>query len=901
MNDEVNSKDYWNRRFRTDWREFGGPQQTEMFARIALRLMPPWLSTDIHANMRSLLDAGCAEGEAVALFRRRFGHDCRIEGIDFSEEAVERASAKHGDGFRTGDLTALDSDFDVIFSSNTLEHFPDPLAVLDAWTAHAKHHVVLLLPFWEWRRESEHAFTFDHASLPASIAGRFVCTHFDVQNTAKMPNTSWYGFQALIVYSSLEAIERLRLSVDQLGHGLQPRSLSVDEVISARAFGSTMHHAAALADEQGSRLVAYDERLSQTVDAVNALSRAIEEQSRQLQQGRDEQSRQLQQEREEQSRQLQQEREAAESSGRNLQQVLETLNAVNGATLRNDERLAGVEKRIERAFASLQAERSGHALAELVSKSQQSSSVLLDTTARKLDAAIARQGEALGEKIHILEAQIGAQREVQALQAEVLALRTAAAAADIDIARLSASEHALAQELEREREKVSRLMTSSSWRITGPLRSVAGSWYRFRGSSRKQTLQQVSEAPHVPPLETPALGTVVEPPRQDLVIVDEHRSALQEILERHAGMPIVVLRPVVDWDLPLFQRPHHIAARLAKAGYLYFYCTPNGRDGVSGFRRLDDNLYLTDQFLLVNRIPGGKVLHLYSTDNHCTPDYVNERLSAGDRLMYEYIDEIHPSISGFAIPPHVMEKHAMLLGRPDVLCIASADKLYHEVDGVRDGGLVMATNGVEHEHFHGRGRQNPPAAIASLVALGKPIIGYFGAFAVWFDYELVARLASARPDYSILLLGWDYDGSLDRSGIKQYPNVHVLGPIPYQELPDYARFFDVSTIPFLINDITESTSPIKLFEYMSLEHPIVTTNLPECRKYASVMVARDHGQFIALVDRALDMRGDTATRELLRTDARANTWDSKAAAIAAAIAGQWPEYAPVPARREQAA
>lgn len=879
--EEVNSKNYWNRRFRTDWRELGGPQQTETFARVALRLMPPWLSTDIHANMRSLLDAGCAEGEAVALFQRRFGHDCRIEGIDFSEEAIERAKAKHGgDAFRAGDITALDAPYDVIFSSNTLEHFPDPLAVLERWTAHARHHVVLLLPFWEWRRESEHAFTFDHASLPASVAGRFVCTHFDVQNTAKMPNTSWYGFQALVVYSSLEAIERLRLSVDDLGHGLQPRSLSVDEVVAARAFGSTMHHAAALADEQGSRLVAYDERLSQTVEAVNSLSRAIQEQSRQLQQ----------------------EREAAASDGASLARVLETLQAMNGASERQHERLAALEERIERAFAALQAERSDASLAQLLSKAQESSSAQIERAARALDSAIVRRTDALGEKIHVLEAQIGAQREVHALQAEVLALRKAAASADIDIARLNAAERLLAQELEREREKVSRLLASSSWRITGPLRSVAGGWYRLRGSQRRQTLQQLSDAPHVPPLEAAALPAAVEPPRQEIVIVDEHRSALQEILQRHAGMPIIVLRPVVDWDLPLFQRPHHIAARLAKAGYLYFYCTPNGRDGVDGFRRLGDSLYLTDQFLLVNRIPGGKIVHLYSTDNHCTPDYVRERLSAGDRLMYEYIDEIHPSISGFAIPPHVMEKHSMLLGRPDVLCIASADKLYREVDEVRDGGLVMATNGVEHEHFHGRGRQNPPAALAGLVALGKPIIGYFGAFAVWFDYELVARLAAARPDYSILLLGWDYDGSLDRSGIRQYPNVHVLGPIPYQELPDYARFFDVSTIPFLINDITESTSPIKLFEYMSLEHPIVTTNLPECRKYASVMVARDHGEFVALVDRALDMRGDTATIELLRADARANTWDSKAEAIAAAIAQQWPECAPaLPARREQAA
>ncbi|WP_300618388.1 methyltransferase domain-containing protein [Dokdonella sp.] len=873
MTNDVNSHEYWNERFRTDWNELGGPQQTEMFARVALRMMPAWLCADIQAHARSMLDAGCAEGEAVALLRNRFGPHCRVEGMDFSEEAIARARAKHGDGdFRTGDLSELDSHHDVIFSSNTLEHFRDPLQLLERWSRQARDHLVLLVPFWEWNRDPEHAFTFEHSSLPAVVGGRLVCTHVDVQNTARLPQTRWNGHQALIVYSSPEAIARSRLSVDALGDGLLPGSLSAEDIVAARAFGTTMSHAAALADEDP-RAEARDQRVAQTLEAVNTLSRAIGEQSAQLQQ----------------------EREAGERIRSDLVHLMDRLQAMQEAVARGDERLAAMQDEL----ASVQPVAS---LKEAVAQAQDNLFARIEASARRTDAAFQRQSESLGEKIHVLEAQIGAQREAQRLHAELEALREKQAAADLELGRLAVAERLLKQELERERGKMAELLDSSSWRLTGPLRTVATGWYRLRGNPR---LRAVPDAPVAGTLAAGAPATIpataTPPPLADIAVVDEHRAALRDILDRHAGQPVVVLRPVVDWDLPLFQRPHHIALRLARAGYLYFYCTPNGRDGVNGFRRIDDNLYLTDQFLLVNRIAGGKILHLYSTDNHCTTEYVQERVAAGDRLMYEYIDEIHPTISGFEIPPHVMEKHALLLERPDVLCVASADKLHNEVRAVRDTGLVMATNGVEHEHFHGRGRENPPAAIADLVALGKPIIGYFGAFAVWFDYELVARLAATRPDYTILLLGWDYDGSLDRSGIKHFPNVHVLGPIPYRELPDYARFFDVSTIPFLINDVTESTSPIKLFEYMSLEHPIVTTNMPECRKYASVMVARDHGEFVALVDRALDLRGDVATLELLRSDARANTWDSKASAIADGIARQWPEYAPAAKRQEKAA
>ena len=38
----------------------------------------------------------------------------------------------------------------------------------------------------------------------------------------------------------------------------------------------------------------------------------------------------------------------------------------------------------------------------------------------------------------------------------------------------------------------------------------------------------------------------------------------------------------------------------------------------------------------------------------------------------------------------------------------------------------------------------------------------------------------------------------------------------YHILQNYAAKIDVLTIPFLINEITKATSPVKLFEYMAL-------------------------------------------------------------------------------------
>jgi hypothetical protein len=141
-------------------------------------------------------------------------------------------------------------------------------------------------------------------------------------------------------------------------------------------------------------------------------------------------------------------------------------------------------------------------------------------------------------------------------------------------------------------------------------------------------------------------------------------------------------------------------------------------------------------------------------------------------------------------------------------------------------------------------------------------------------------LATEKPEYEILLIGWDYDGSIKKANLDAYPNITVIGPIDYKVLPEYAAFFDVSTIPFMINDITESTSPIKLFEYMALGHPIVTTNMPECRKYKSVLIGTSHDEFIRKIDEAVQLGNNKEYKDILLQEALENTWASKARDIA---------------------
>lgn len=363
------------------------------------------------------------------------------------------------------------------------------------------------------------------------------------------------------------------------------------------------------------------------------------------------------------------------------------------------------------------------------------------------------------------------------------------------------------------------------------------------------------------------------------------RADFNRILAEHPGLPLLATCPLLDWDVPLFQRPHHLALNLSRAGFLYFYTTDNwASDNILGFQPLQENLYLTNRADIIAEHPVKKLHIISSTDNNTTIDFVERELAKGNLILYEYLDEIHDQISGLGIPGATRVRHTALLKDERCMVVATADKLLRDVQAHRSRNYMLVTNGVEFEHFsRSFSRADLPAELAPLVNSGRKIIGYFGALASWFDYELVLKVVRERPEYEVVLIGFDYDGSSQPYRLEKEPRLHTIGPVNYRDLPRYACWFDVATIPFRLNAITESTSPIKLFEYMALGKPIVTTALPECRKYESVLVAHSHDEFLCLLDRALALGGDAAYRALLRQEALANTWGAKAARIAELI------------------
>ena len=368
---------------------------------------------------------------------------------------------------------------------------------------------------------------------------------------------------------------------------------------------------------------------------------------------------------------------------------------------------------------------------------------------------------------------------------------------------------------------------------------------------------------------------------------EEANAIFHKILKKEKFKAVVVFDSRVGWNIPLFQRSQHMANELTDDGYLYFYRTSEQFDPhVKTVEKLKDRLYLVNManfalqnamFDLLKEYKGHKFLSLYSTDVYLDEKYIKEKyIDNGFKIIYEYIDELSDEISGH-LPDFVYDRHKNIIEDKSNIAVGSADKLIEEIEEIRGKeNVAMITNGVQYDHWQYRSDE-VPEKLKDIVSKGNPIIGYFGALAKWFDYELIKKIAKTNK-YNVILIGIKYDESFDEN-ISNEKNIYFLGPKDYKILKYYARTCDILTIPFIINDITSSTSPLKIFEYMALNKPIVTTNMYECKKYSSVLIAENHIDFIKKLETAYNLKNDKQYLELLDKEALNNDWSMKAKKI----------------------
>lgn len=160
MKSNVNSKDYWDRRFGTgDWASKGGFSQTRYFAEAQIPLLG--VSSEFEGT---LCDFGCGAGDAFPVYRGAFPR-AKLKGVDFSAEAIRLCTERYRElgEFYCGTVEDVPHS-DVIICSNVIEHIDDDVDVVKRLLERCRK-LYVVVPYKEQPLSLEHLRQYDEDSF----------------------------------------------------------------------------------------------------------------------------------------------------------------------------------------------------------------------------------------------------------------------------------------------------------------------------------------------------------------------------------------------------------------------------------------------------------------------------------------------------------------------------------------------------------------------------------------------------------------------------------------------------------------------------------------------------------------------------------------------------------------
>lgn len=254
-----------------------------------------------------------------------------------------------------------------------------------------------------------------------------------------------------------------------------------------------------------------------------------------------------------------------------------------------------------------------------------------------------------------------------------------------------------------------------------------------------------------------------------------------------------------------------------------------------------------------------------------------------DVVVYDCMDEL--SLFRGA-PPELLAHENALLEEADVM-FTGGPSLYRAKQS-RHHNVHCFPSSVDAAHFRqsqANADGTPAAEAVEQAPIPHPRLGFYGVIDERLDLELIDRVAAARPEWRIVLVGPVV--KIDPETLPRRANIHYFGQRSYDELPAYLAGWDVCLLPFARNDATRFISPTKTLEYMAAELPIVSTPITDVADpYGDIVyLGGTPEEFLAACDAALTASGEERDRRvtLMRKVLSGTSWDVTVSAMEALL------------------
>jgi hypothetical protein len=335
----------------------------------------------------------------------------------------------------------------------------------------------------------------------------------------------------------------------------------------------------------------------------------------------------------------------------------------------------------------------------------------------------------------------------------------------------------------------------------------------------------------------------------------------------------IVFPQTVDFTF-MKQRPQQLAVSFAEAGFFAIYFTTNSQsDRVVVFNWVDGRvLVLNYRFKILLR-----VLNLYkNTIFYCiwpTNHFYLEHFKP-KKIVYDICDSLDLLKDDSGDRNRIMSLHAEMC-KVAHLITYSASNLRDIIPDLFKDKCLYLPNAVSRDFINIASQNAPSRSKKSQVKLV-----YYGYVSKWVDFALLQKFANLQIVELISIFGSvdsnfeeDFNIFLDRN-----VKVTYYGEISNFEIAEGLHRFDIGLIPFLTNEITNSVSPVKLFEYAAGSLPTLTFHNGEIPHNHGLFSYRTHEEALALLQGILESRS-IAMQNSLRIFSLENLWDHRVESV----------------------
>ena len=263
-------------------------------------------------------------------------------------------------------------------------------------------------------------------------------------------------------------------------------------------------------------------------------------------------------------------------------------------------------------------------------------------------------------------------------------------------------------------------------------------------------------------------------------------------------------------------------------------------------------------------------------------------------LVLDVIRELDPALVVYYMTDRLSESSpgARRLRAPERVLLGVADLVLATSSGLKVMARELASNvellpcGVRAGEF-ARARESSDPAPAVFRDLTRPVAGFIGSLRNELDLALLTELVDLVPEMNFVFAG---PIQADITQMAARPNVRFLGPVSHPDVMRHMVHFDVGLVPYVLNVYTSDLMPVKLREYLAAGLPVVSTALPEVRRFAEehpgvIAFANDAREFAAALRASVSTNGaDTVARRM--EIAREYDWSAQMARMS-----EWMETA----------